>query len=303
MMYNRFLELVFVKSGLKMGGSNLFNGYSIDRPLRIEAKVSMKAESAPNDAEITIYNMSYQTARKVLTEGEEIEIWAGYNPQGRQKFTGLVFKGKLRSAITNREGVDRKTVIHIGDGDKAFTHAKVKKKVAKGSTKGQVDAAADAMVEKGIKKGKIKVDDKQTGRTITFNGESAREILNDIAYTTDSVWMIIDGKLHMHKRDEVLNDSKYIITPDNGLLGSPVFSDDGVSIKTLVIHDLRPSMKIGVRSNNVGNPRINSSYKIEEINFALSTGTGEHNCSIKLKEIGADGKVKRKKERKIGGIT
>lgn len=303
MMYNRFLELVFVKSGIKLGGCNLFNGYTIDHPLRIDATCSMKSDSVPNDAQITITNLSPQTAKELLVEGESIELWAGYAPQGRERFVGKVFSGQIRSAITNKDGVNRQTVIHIGEGDKAHAHAKVKKKIPKGSYKGQVDAAADAFAEKGIKKGDIKVDDKQVGRTLTFNGESAREILNDVAYSTDSVWMIIDGKLHMHKRDDFMGDTGYVITPENGLLGNPVFNDDGVSIKTLLIHDLRPSMKIGVRSNNVGNARINGSYKIEEVNFAMSTSTGPHGCTIKLKEIDAKGKVKRKKERKIGGIT
>lgn len=302
-MYNRFLELRFVKSGMKIGGCNKWNGNSIDMPLLITATCSMKSESAPNDAEITITNLSYQTARQVLVEKEEIEIWAGYSPEGQEPFIGMIFKGVIRSAITNRDGVNRKTVIHIGDGDEAHGQAKVKKKVAKGSYKGQVDAAVESMEKRGVKRGKVKVDDKQVGRTLTFNGEYARAILDDVAYSTDSVWMIIDGKIHMHKRDEFLEDSKYILTPENGLIGSPVFNDDGVDIKTLLIHDLRPSMKIGVKSNNVGNPRINAGYKIEEITFSASTGAGEHGCSIKLKELGANGKVKRKKDRNIGGVT
>ena len=303
MMYNRFLELRFVKSGMKIGGCNKWNGNGIDMPLLITATCSMKSESAPNDAEITITNLSYQTARQVLVEKEEIEIWAGYSPEGQEPFIGMIFKGVIRSAITNRDGVNRKTVIHIGDGDEAHGQAKVKKKVAKGSYKGQVDAAVESMEKRGVKRGKVKVDDKQVGRTLTFNGEYARAILDDVAYSTDSVWMIIDGKIHMHKRDEFLEDSKYILTPENGLIGSPVFNDDGVDIKTLLIHDLRPSMKIGVKSNNVGNPRINAGYKIEEITFSASTGEGEHGCSIKLKELGANGKVKRKKDRNIGGVT
>lgn len=303
MMYNRFLELRFVKSGMKLGGCNKWNGNGIDMPLLITATCSMKSESAPNDAEITITNLSYQTARQVLVEKEEIEIWAGYSPEGQEPFIGMIFKGVIRSAITNRDGVNRKTVIHIGDGDEAHGQAKVKKKVAKGSYKGQVDAAVESMEKRGVKRGKVKVDDKQVGRTLTFNGEYARAILDDVAYSTDSVWMIIDGKIHMHKRDEFLEDSKYILTPENGLIGSPVFNDDGVDIKTLLIHDLRPSMKIGVKSNNVGNPRINAGYKIEEITFSASTGAGEHGCSINLKELGANGKVKRKKDRNIGGVT
>ena len=303
MLYNRFLELLFVKSGIKIGGCNTFNGYSIDKPLRIDISCSMKSGSVPNDAEITVLNLSSQTARQVLVENEEIEIWAGYAPEGREHFKGVIFKGKIRQAITNREGVNRKTVIHIGDGDEAHTNATVKKKVPKGSYKGQVDAAADAMAERGVKRGVIKVDDKQVGRTLTFNGESAREILNDVAYSTDSVWMITDGKLHFHKRDEYLDDSKYILTPENGLIGSPVFNDDGVDINTLLIHDLRPSMKLGVKSNAAGNPRINGKYKIEEITFTASTSNGQHGCAMKLKEIGSDDKVKRKKQRKIGGVT
>lgn len=303
MMYNRFLELRFVKSGMKLGGCNKWNGNGIDMPLLITATCSMKSESAPNDAEITITNLSYQTARQVLVEKEEIEIWAGYSPDGQEPFIGMIFKGVIRSAITNRDGVNRKTVIHIGDGDEAHGQSKVKKKVEKGSYKGQIDAAVESMEKRGVKRGKVKVDDKQVGRTLTFNGEYARAILDDVAYSTDSVWMIIDGKIHMHKRDEFLEDSKYILKPENGLIGSPVFNDDGVDIKTLMIHDLRPSMKIGVKSNNVGNPRINAGYKIEEITFSASTGVGEHGCSIKLKELGANGKVKRKKDRNIGGVT
>lgn len=303
MMYNRFLEIRFVKSGMKIGGCNKWNGNGIDMPLRIDATCAMKAESAPNEAEITILNLSYQTAKQVLVEKEEIEIWAGYSPEGQEPFIGMIFKGVIRSAITNREGVNRKTVIHIGDGDEAHNQAKVKKKVDKGSYKGQVDAAIESMEKRGVKRGSVKVDDKKVGRTLTFNGEQARSIMDEVCYATDSVWMITDGKIHMHKRDEFLSDSKYILTPENGLLGSPVFSDDGVTIKTLLIHDLRPSMKLGVKSNNVGNPRINASYKIEEVNFSASTGAGEHGCSIKLKEIGSNGKVKRKKDRNSGGVT
>jgi hypothetical protein len=301
MMYNRFVELRFVKSGYKLGGANFFNGNDIERPLHIEGTCSMKSDSKPNDAEITIYNLSQDTARKVLVEKEEIEIWAGYKPQNGQEYIGLIFKGVIRSAITNREGVNRKTVVHIGDGDKAHKNAKVTKKVPKGKYKGQVDAAVEAMANFGVVRGDIKIDDKlEVGRTVTFNNDSARQVLDDVAYSTDSVWMITEGKIHFHKRDETLKDLKYVITPDNGLLGSPVFSDDGVAIRTLLIHDLRPSFKINVKSNIVGNAKINGSYKIEEINFDFSNGTGSHGCNIRLKEIGKDGKVKRKKSKTIG---
>lgn len=303
MMYNRFAELRFVKSGIKIGGANFWNGNEIEKPLHISFNCSMKAESKPNDAEVTILNLSNQTAKKVFVEGEEIELWGGYKPQGQQEFLGLIFNGKIRSVITNRDGVNIKTVVKIGDGDEAHTHATVKKKVPKGSYKGQVDAAAEAMEKRGVKKGTIKVDDKNVGRTLTFNGDSARQILDDVAFATDSVWMITNGKLHFHKRDETLQDSKYVLTPENGLLGSPVFSDDGVQIKTLLIHDLRPSMKITVRSLGAGNPRINASYKIEDITFNGTNADGEHSCDIKLKEIGTDGKVKRKKQRQSGGRT
>ena len=62
-------------------------------------------------------------------------------------------------------------------------------------------------------------------------------------------------------------------------------------------------MKITVRSLGAGNPRINASYKIEDITFNGTNADGEHGCDIKLKEIGTNGKVKRKKQRQSGGRT
>lgn len=77
--------------------------------LDLEFEVPFDDDMEPNEAEITIYNLSDNTIRH-LKPGAGISIEAGYRGD-----TGVLFKGYISKVKTTRQGADRATVLYALD--------------------------------------------------------------------------------------------------------------------------------------------------------------------------------------------
>lgn len=77
--------------------------------LDVEFEVPFDDDMEPNEASITVYNLSDNTIKQ-LKKDAEISITAGYKGD-----TGVLFKGYISKVQTSRDGADRVTTIYALD--------------------------------------------------------------------------------------------------------------------------------------------------------------------------------------------
>ena len=280
--YNRYLSVRLPDSGIEIGGAQTYEGLRVKQPIKMTASCSMTAEATPNDAQVTIYNMAESTAKQLFESGNWCEIWAGYAPEGEEQSIGMMFRGKIKNVTSSVSGIERTWVIDIGDGADAYKAASVVDKAKDGDLKKSAEVAAKAMNEQyGIEIGAIKLGKQiTTGKTITYNGDYARDVLDDVAVSTNSKWQIANGKLEMTPRDEVSESSGLVLSPKTGLIGYPKITDDGVEVETIVIPNVYPNMSIVVDSRYGA-----GTYQINQIDMALSNTTGDHKFTMRQKNM------------------
>lgn len=300
MLFNRFLVVRFKDAGMVIGGRQELSGLQLLIPPTIEVDCQHTNESTPNEATIKIYNVAPATQRKLFVEGKRVEVEAGYWPQDGARDTGIIFKGQIREVKTYVEnGVDVISELKFGDGDDAARVRKTRRKHKKGAThKEIVHAVARDMKEDGIETGIIVVPDYTEPRAVTIDRPSWR-VLEDISHQHDLLWMIQDGVLNMHPADSPLRDKPLVLTPDTGVLEAPEFSHDGVDLTVMMLHFLRPGYTFILQNSHVQS-RAPEKYRVEEINFSGSNVGDSFGATIKAKVIGANGKVKRSRDRGKG---
>lgn len=297
MLFNRFLAVRFKSAGMVIGGRQELSGLQLIIPTTIEIDCQHTNESTPNEATIKIYNVAPETQRKLFVEGKHVEVEAGYWPQDGARDTGIIFKGQIREVRTYVDnGVDVISELKFGDGDDAARVRKTRRKHSKKTKhKDIVHAVVRDMKPDGIEPGIIEVPDYAEPRAVTIDRPSWR-VLEDIAHQHDLLWMIQDGVFHMYPADKPLRDKPLVLTPDSGVLDAPEFSHDGVDLKVMMLHFLRPGYTFILQNKNVKS-RAPEKYRVEEINFSGSNVGDTFGATIKAKVMGANGKVKRSRDR------
>ena len=300
-LYNRFVEVRFLDRNRVVGGRMFYDGNAIVHPNSIEFYVNHSSESSPNSAEISILNLSSDTQRQILIEGDRVELEAGYWPQDGARTTGVIFRGQIRSVLTKKsDQTNTRVKILLGDGDYVYAHSRIRHVFQNPTHKQIVESIASQFESEGLKIGKIDVPDFTETRPRTVDRLGRRE-LDDIAYQHDLQWYIQDGEFNMYPRDEPLKDSAYYLSPDSGVVGSPEFTEVGVNVRTLMIPDLRPGFTFLLKNDKL-NRRVSEECKIDRITFRGNNYAGQFGCEITSRFI-KSGAAVRARERLIGAVT
>lgn len=189
----------------------------------------------PNGAEIRIYNVSDETAkraRQYLVEGGEVWLQAGYDGN-----FGTIFRGNVIQVRVGRESpVDTYLDITAGDGDFAYGFAQMRRTFAAGSSvKDHVNAALEAMGPYGVTRGWIPDDlpDTPLPRGKVMFGP-ARKHLETAGRTGDFDWSILNGKLNTVPTRAYLPGDAVVVTSATGMIGVPEQQLDGIHVRTLL---------------------------------------------------------------------
>lgn len=208
--------------------------------LRITFQTKKGDAETPNSAEISVYNLSDETALKVRREFTQVFLSAGYVNN-----MGLIFQGNIRQVRIWREnGVDKVMSILAADGDRAYNFATVNRTLAAGSRPAdRVGVCQDSFRAKGA--GEAYAPD--PGGEALPRGKvmygMARKYMRDEARDTGCEWSFQDGRMQLVPRDGYLPGEAVVLTHETGLVGSPEQTQDGVSLKAL----LNPRLKVGGR--------------------------------------------------------
>lgn len=227
-------------------------------------KKTLKAE--PNTADIAVYNLAPATRKKFEQEGTpNLVLQAGYGAT-----LSTLYSGQVRTVHTERGGPDTITSFSSGDGEKAQQNARINLSVGPGTPP---DVALRQIVATlGIGKGNIEKAVsilKAKGLTTifsvgtAFSGSTVR-VMNDFCRSAQLEWSIQDGNLQILNRGHALEtDSKLLLTPTTGLIGSPSVDNKKIlSAECLIVPELRPGIKLRVESE-----LVTGDYRVSQVEY------------------------------------
>lgn len=220
--------------------------------LKIVFQVDKTSESNANTAKISIYNLSAEGRARAEEEKAFVLLEAGY-----ETGFGQIFAGDVTRAYISRQGADWVVTVECGDGAEALRSAHVDKSYAPGTDyQNIIRDVAQSLVDQGkIVIGSIlgtRSEKTQTG--LSVSGQS-QAVLDDLTKKQGLEWSIQDETLQILPRDKDIGRTAVLLTPDTGLIGSPIRREveggAGVEFKALLVPDIFPGRLVRIESRQL----------------------------------------------------
>ncbi|WP_313817917.1 phage protein [Cupriavidus sp.] len=216
--------------------------------LRVKFDIKRGDLQTPNSGRFRVYNVSETTRLRIEKEFTRVVFQGGY--QGNY---GILFDGYIKQVRRGRESqTDTYLDITAADGDSAYNFAVVNTTLAAGSTSSDhVAAAVQAMNPFGVTQGYVP--------TLPANGlprgkvmfGMARDFMRSVAKTTQTVWSIQDGKAILVPETSYMPGDIPVITVETGMVGLPVQTQNGITIKMLLNPNVKISQLIKIDNDSV----------------------------------------------------
>jgi len=223
--------------------------------LRVSFSVQADRTPEPNTATIEIYNLN--EASLDLLEGPRglVRLLVGYGDElGTPPIPRLAFQGNpvRGGVVTRKQGPDRITTIEASDGGRAYQLRAVDIVHATPVSASAVVAQIAAQLGLPLGAPIAPATDIQMTQGVLFSGP-ARQILDRLARSTGSRWMIVDGLFFFVARSVPIPGAAPLLSSTKGnLLGAPAKKRDGkIEVRALMDTALRPGRPFVVESTDI----------------------------------------------------
>jgi hypothetical protein len=254
--YLRKVKLVV--GGSQAPGVSLDPDAAIDlSELHIRFLVRNTTAQTLKRAEIRVYNLASDTARKIQNEFTRVELSAGYGDD-----VGLIFQGQIAQIRIGRENAtDTFVDIFAQDGDAAYNWATTNRTLAKGWTPDQLyGALLQDLAPYGISQ----------GYKPSFTGASAargracygmtRDLLHDLAIQQGCEWNIEDGKLNFLPLTSFLPGQAVVLNAATGMIGTPQMTIQGLVVRSLLNSNIKSGGQVQIDNASISSLKINIPY-------------------------------------------
>lgn len=252
---------------------------------RIDFGVVLTSDSTENRSSIKIYNLAQSTYEKFAKEYRQAELIAGYSTSG----TGLIYRGLIDRFSISKSSTDVILDIMCSE-NKVIEDTTVNMSIPAGTplqdaVRLVVNAAES---QTAIRVGALKTLDAFFGDLNLFSTQTAinafrnqtypysnefktqkilsgtfREVMDKLAFETNSSWTIINGIFEWVHNDAALEERSIIIINENsGMIGSPSFTDKNIEVVTTLNHSVRPNNLVSITSRYL---EQNSAFRGENI--------------------------------------
>ena len=219
--------------------------------LDVEFDVPFDDDMEPNEADITVYNLSDNTIKQ-LKKGAALSIEAGYTGD-----TGVLFSGYIRKVQTVHEDADKVTIIYAQDDIKDHTMQSIT--FAAGSKASYI--LRELIKKTGIPIAVFKVRRDHTYKDAeTIEGDLMENIGKYAKVCGISVY-VSKGKIYARHIKEA-DDVNFNVSSDTGMIGSPMayteeiraedYKDtiNGYEVEMLLQHRMYAGAKVKLTSKD-----------------------------------------------------
>lgn len=250
--------------------------------LRCVFKVELSLASAPNTAEISVYNLAETTRARVGEADIDVEFEAGYAEN-----IALIFKGKLDAGKSVREGVDWITTFQSTDGGKQLRSTRINLSFKRVSLREAFNRVADSLglglgnATEKITAGNIRGALTQFGNGVVLSGPAQRE-LDRLASTFGYSWSVQGGQLQLLGPDDAIDaGDAIIIDSSRGMVGSPQAGEKGIiEVRSLLNPELVPGRVVALSSIEAS-----GFYRVERVTFQGDSRGQDWYADLELKPL------------------
>lgn len=245
-------------------------GVLVDERFRVAFRVVKTLGTEVNTSDVRIYGLSQDTRQRILSEGEVVQIEAGYAIG-----TEVLGIADITRAVVLRQPPDIITLLECGDGVRALRDRKVSLSFEAGATVQRVLDRIAQELALGQRATGVQVDGVyQEG--VSFSG-TAKEALNRVTQRAGVTWSIQDGTLQILGSVAPAPGRGVLLTPETGLLASPERLDDvglktdrerttGWRVRSLLNPKIRPGERLVIES-----AEVQGEYRIDTVEHAGDT--------------------------------
>lgn len=251
--------------------------------LRIIFEITKTNLGYPNLAKIDLYNPNENTLSLLQKEFTKIFLEVGYGDNLR-----LLFTGDIRNAFQMNNGIDAIATVYAGDGDRdwksSFFNKTFSDKVTANTVIKEVVASFKNTVAGSIQD-IPNAADKLRGSVLSG---SSKDIMNQLAADYGFEWSIQNNEINVVSKNSILdNNEAVLVSSATGLIGSPVITEIGADVTTLLNPLLIPNASFKIESPNaeaqLGNlffrevtkTKAEGIYKVEEVVFKGDSKEGD----------------------------
>jgi hypothetical protein len=204
----------------------------------------------PNPSTVSVYNLAPQSRALFQQKHVHVQLSAGYD--GERK---LVCSGDVVFALSSQEGPDWVTKAEVGDGARAFAHARVSRSYRAGvdyrTVLKDVAGSMDLKLPTSLDDAQELVERFAGGAAVS--GPS-REEMSRLLRKHAMRWSVQDGNLQV-LRDGEAAGTALLISRDTGLVGSPEFGKPKkpgkpptIKIRNVLYPEIRAGSQIQLES-------------------------------------------------------
>jgi hypothetical protein len=253
---NRTYELVHINNDLVTT--------VIKPPFTLQFDVERNNFGTANIGSVRIFNLSKDTRERLrkdqtdFTLKDKVILTAGYEDN-----LALILDMTVNHGWSVREGNNFITQLQCLDGGYAFANARAGADLTFGSGEKQQQAIARLVQELknyGLSKGAIGAFDGVFTRSQSYTGNPL-SIIDDL---TGGARFIDNSVVHVIKDNEAVGTDIFLITPESGLLNTPMRENQSINFTMLFEPKLSVGKVIKLESFT-GDKDINATYKIRSI--------------------------------------
>jgi hypothetical protein len=218
--------------------------------------VRLKDSPNPNWCYVKVTNLAEQNATELFSKGAgaAIELEAGYKSR-----IGPIFKGTASQMRKGKEdnGTDTYFDVMAVANTPAWGYSFVNKTLKAGHTfKDIVDEVLKPMKEKGVEIGFIaELGKRKFPRASVLLGHP-RDILNDVAYSTNTSWSIQNEKFQMVKNNGNVGGEVPVLNGRTGLIGIPEQTLKGIKVVCLLDSGMRVRGQVKIDTKNINEAQV-----------------------------------------------
>lgn len=251
--------------------------------LRVAFSIVKSLSEEPNTLDLTITNLSERTRAEIQKLPLHVRLEAGYDGSPKR-----IFVGDARFAESVREGVDWNTKIQVGDGERAYRHARVNRSFRAGAR--GIDVVNEVARAMGAKVPTIARQAaellSQYAAGVSLQGLASRELTRVLAPRGMS-FSIQDGTLQILRGSDARAEEALVISQDAGMVGSPEYGsppEEGKSpllhVKTLLYPEIVPGSRVRVESVS-----IKGVFRVEKVAHEGDTHGEEWTTTVEAKPL------------------
>lgn len=212
-------------------------------------KVVRDLRAQPNNAEVSIWNLSEDERARLEAPGQRIVLVAGYHEAEAQ-----IFSGDARRVTSTKHGPDWVTKIEAGDGERAYAFGRVSNSYGPGAKVAEVvlNTVKALKTDPGSTADKVKGLVGEFASGYVQHAKASTE-LTRLLSPAGWTWSMQDGRVELLGPDETVQEEAPVLTPETGLIGSPTLDPPQknkkavLKVRSLLLPRLRPGQRVKLK--------------------------------------------------------